>query len=124
MQDTCILTLPCSEYWNLPSHNWRLKLGEDDAVKGFSEDICQLILCINWINLDHFVCNMSSEVVIFDCYVFCARCKLWAFCNSDAAVVILECLAMKFRSWVVEWECVAYFYHEIHKWNHYLHSLR
>ena len=80
----------------LPSNETLSQLCEYNPVQWLCKNVCQLILCIDGKDSYGLVCHESSEMVILDGYVLRSGSKLWAFCNSDAAVVILKYFTMEY----------------------------
>ena len=76
-EDTGILTLPwkqcCKQ--NLPAHKKQSQLPEYDSIQWLCEDICKLILRINWKNRNFLVCYMPSKVMIFDSNMLRSWCE-------------------------------------------------
>ena len=68
--------------------------------------------------------NKASKMMILDCYVLGPWCKLWTFCNLDAAPIILKYTAMELWRRIVNAKNIVYLLHEIHKGDNLSHSLR
>ena len=61
----------------------------------FLENICSLVSCANWLDIQSSICHKAPEMVIFQCNVFRARCELRTFGHLDTAVIVFPNSAEK-----------------------------
>ena len=69
----------------------------------------------NGIYLDDFLFDISTEMMIFQCNMFCSQSEFVRFCDSYCAAIIVEYLAVDLRFRHVDVEDTADLDDEIHR---------